>query len=90
MLLYHVVDGKVLAADVVGLDVQAVVTLSGETVNVMVDGENVMINESTVIITDIEASNGVIHVIDAVLVPELGRQDTYLLLFLTLGLSVDW
>jgi uncharacterized surface protein with fasciclin (FAS1) repeats len=69
VLLYHVVDGKVMAADVVGLDGQDVATLSGETVAVMLDGENVMINESTVIITDIEASNGVIHVVDAVILP---------------------
>jgi uncharacterized surface protein with fasciclin (FAS1) repeats len=69
VLLYHVVDGKVMAADVVGLDGQDVATLSGETVAVMLDGENVVINESTVIITDIEASNGVIHVVDAVILP---------------------
>ena len=69
VLLYHVVDGKVMAADVVGLDGQDVATLSGETVAVMLDGENVVINEFTVIITDIEASNGVIHVVDAVILP---------------------
>jgi uncharacterized surface protein with fasciclin (FAS1) repeats len=69
VLLYHVVDGAVFAADVVGLDGQEVATLSGETVLVSLDGEAVKINESNVIITDIEASNGVIHVIDAVLLP---------------------
>jgi uncharacterized surface protein with fasciclin (FAS1) repeats len=69
VLLYHVVDGKVMAADVVGLDGQEVETLSEEKVAVSLDGENVKINDSMVVITDIEASNGVIHVIDAVLLP---------------------
>ena len=69
ILLYHVVDGKVMAADVVGLDSQEVETLSGNTILVTIDGELVKINESTVVIPDIEASNGVIHVIDAVLLP---------------------
>jgi uncharacterized surface protein with fasciclin (FAS1) repeats len=69
VLLYHVINGAVKAAEVVGLDGQEVATLSGEAVKVMLDGESVMINEAKVIVTDIEASNGVIHVIDAVLVP---------------------
>lgn len=67
VLTYHVVAGKVLAADVVGLD--SATTLQGTDVTVTVDGESVFINESQVIITDIETSNGVIHVIDAVLIP---------------------
>ncbi len=78
VLLYHVVDGAVMAADVVGLDGQEVDTLSGDKVLITVDGENVMVNESNVIITDIEGSNGVIHVIDAVLLPpvdETGMMD---------------
>ncbi|GAB4578578.1 MAG: hypothetical protein Fur0022_13130 [Anaerolineales bacterium] len=67
ILLYHVVEGKVMAADVVGLS--AATTLLGEDVTVTVEGDTVKINNATVIITDIEASNGVIHVIDAVLLP---------------------
>ncbi len=68
VLLYHVVSGKVMAADVVGLDAAA--TLGGEDIAVSVDGDRVMLNGSTaVVITDIEASNGVIHVIDSVLLP---------------------
>ena len=70
VLLYHVVNGAVKAAEVVSLDGQEVETLSGEAVKVMLDGESVMINEAKVIVTDIEASNGVIHVIDAVLLPQ--------------------
>jgi uncharacterized surface protein with fasciclin (FAS1) repeats len=69
VLLYHVVDGKVMAADVIGLDGQEVPALSGETLQVMVADGGVKINESNVIITDIEASNGVVHVIDAVILP---------------------
>jgi len=67
ILLYHVVDGKVMAADVVELSEAE--TLLGENVSITVEDGKVMINESQVIITDIEASNGVIHVIDAVLLP---------------------
>jgi len=67
ILLYHVVPGKVLAADVVKLT-------SAETANSIpvqikvVDGE-VFVNSSKVVITDVEASNGVIHVIDSVILP---------------------
>ncbi len=69
ILTYHVVSGKVMAADVVGLNGQEVGTVQGENVMVKVDGGNVMINDANVIITDIEASNGVIHVIDKVIIP---------------------
>jgi len=67
ILLYHVVSGKVMAADLTGLS--AAPTLLGKDLAVKVDMGNVYINESKVIITDIEASNGVIHVIDKVLMP---------------------
>jgi uncharacterized surface protein with fasciclin (FAS1) repeats len=69
ILLYHVVDGKVMAADVLGLSGEMVATLLGESVDVMVDSGKVMIGDAQVIITNIEAANGVIHVIDAVLLP---------------------
>jgi transforming growth factor-beta-induced protein len=67
ILLYHVVEGKVMAANVTGLT--AAPTLLGKDLAVKVDMGNVYINEAKVIITDIETSNGVIHVIDAVLLP---------------------
>jgi len=67
VLLYHVVSGKVMAADVVGL--ASATTVLGQDVTVTVEGGNVFINDAQVIITDIEASNGVIHVIDTVLIP---------------------
>lgn len=72
VLLYHVISGDVKAADVVSFDGQSVETLSGESINVMLEGETVKINEATVIITDIEGSNGVIHVVDSVLLPSAG------------------
>ncbi|HSG67311.1 MAG TPA: fasciclin domain-containing protein [Bacteroidales bacterium] len=67
ILLYHVVSGKVMAADVVGLE--SATTVLGKDVAIKVDGGNVYINDAQVIITDIETSNGVIHVIDAVILP---------------------
>ena len=67
ILLYHVVEGKVMAADVVELSEAE--TLLGESVSIMMEDGKVMIGDAQVIITDIEASNGVIHVIDAVLIP---------------------
>lgn len=68
ILLYHVVSGKVMAADVVELTSAA--TAQGEEISIKVEDGNVYLNDTVqVIITDIEASNGVIHVIDAVLMP---------------------
>ena len=68
ILLYHVASGKVMAADVVNLT--SVPTLLGKDVTVTVKDGKVFLNDTAeVIITDIEASNGVIHVIDAVLLP---------------------
>jgi uncharacterized surface protein with fasciclin (FAS1) repeats len=67
ILLYHVAGAAVPASDVVGLD--TVTTLQGGELPVMVEGDTVTIDAATVITTDIEASNGIIHVIDAVLLP---------------------
>lgn len=67
ILTYHVVAGKVKAADVVKLNEAK--TVNGAIVAVKVDGGNVMINNAKVTTADIEASNGVIHVIDTVLLP---------------------
>ncbi len=69
ILTYHVIPGKNLAAAVIGLDGQDVATVNGATVAVSVVDGSVMINEATVTATDIDASNGVIHVIDSVLLP---------------------
>ena len=67
ILLYHVVEGSVMAEDVVMLDEAQ--TLLGENVSIRVEGDMVYINDAQVIITDIMADNGVIHVIDTVLLP---------------------
>ncbi len=67
ILLYHVVAGKVMAADVVNLT--SADTVLGQPVTITVMDGQVKINDATVIITDIETSNGVIHVIDSVLLP---------------------
>jgi uncharacterized surface protein with fasciclin (FAS1) repeats len=68
ILTYHVVPGKIMSSDVAGQST-AVTTVQGETL--AVDGTSgVMVNGSTVISADIVASNGVIHVIDTVLLPQ--------------------
>lgn len=66
ILTYHVVPGKVMAADVITLD--SATTVQGSSVSINV-GDNVMVNDAVVTKTDIETSNGVIHVIDTVLMP---------------------
>jgi uncharacterized surface protein with fasciclin (FAS1) repeats len=68
ILTYHVVAGKVMAADVVKLSEAK--TVNGKTLKVKVNGGNVMINDAKVTSTDITASNGVIHVIDSVVLPK--------------------
>lgn len=67
ILLYHVISGEIFAVDIVQLN--SAETLLGEPVAISLDGESVKLNDSRVIITDIEAVNGVIHVIDSVLLP---------------------
>jgi uncharacterized surface protein with fasciclin (FAS1) repeats len=68
VLLYHVVEGAVLAETVVTLE--SATTIGGEDVAISVNDNGVFLNEKVqVIITDIEASNGVVHVIDSVLLP---------------------
>jgi len=67
ILLYHVVAGEVKAETVVTLD--SATTAQGSDVTITVDGDSVMVNDANVVVTDIETSNGVIHVIDAVLLP---------------------
>lgn len=67
VLLYHVLGATVLSTDL--SDGQMATTLNGEDITVTIDGGNVFINDAQVIIADIIASNGVVHVIDAVLVP---------------------
>jgi len=68
ILAYHVVPGKVMAADVMKL--QSAKAVSGDTLTVMMRNGDVMLDNAHVITTDIAASNGVIHVIDAVVLPK--------------------
>jgi uncharacterized surface protein with fasciclin (FAS1) repeats len=70
VLLYHVVSGKYTSTDIVGLS--SLTTLQGDDVAISVSNGDVFINESQVIIPDIMASNGVVHVIDEVLLPPAG------------------
>jgi transforming growth factor-beta-induced protein len=74
VLLYHVVSGNVKAADVVKLTEAE--TVSGKKVMIRVEGDKVFVNDSQVIITDIETSNGTIHVIDTVLLPKMDIVET--------------
>ena len=67
ILLYHVVPGKVMASDVVNLS--SAKTANDMELFITVDGKTVKINQAQVVQTDIETSNGVIHVIDTVLIP---------------------
>ncbi len=67
ILTYHVVSGTVRAADVVGLD--SATTLQGSDIAISVSDDGVRVDGARVVATDIEASNGIIHVIDAVITP---------------------
>jgi len=67
ILTYHVVPGKVMSADLT--DGMMATTVEGRDITIAV-GDNVTVGPATVTAADIEASNGVIHVIDSVLLPE--------------------
>ncbi len=67
ILTYHVVPGKVKAADVITLD--SAKTANGTNVAIRVEEQMVYVNNSRVVATDISASNGVIHVVDSVILP---------------------
>lgn len=69
VLLYHVVEGKVTAEQVVKLT--SAKTLEGDSVDISVKMGKVYVDDAQVIAADVEASNGVIHVIDAVILPSM-------------------
>jgi uncharacterized surface protein with fasciclin (FAS1) repeats len=69
VLTYHVVAGTYMAGDVI--DLKSARTVEGSSVRIRTMGKNVMINKSKIIKTNIEASNGVVHVIDTVLIPRM-------------------
>jgi uncharacterized surface protein with fasciclin (FAS1) repeats len=67
ILTYHVVPGKLAAADL--RDGQELETVAGEKLTVQIDGDEVTVGDATVVEPNVEASNGVVHVIDSVLTP---------------------
>ncbi|MDV7999927.1 fasciclin domain-containing protein [Rhodococcus sp. IEGM 1408] len=74
ILKFHVIDGEVMAADVLEMDGQKVATLQGAELTVEVEGETVSLvdgagNRVNVVQTDVPATNGVIHVLDGVMLP---------------------
>ena len=69
VLLYHVVAGKVMAADALKLAGKGAKTVEGSEAKISVMGSTPMINQAHIVKTDITAKNGVIHVIDAVILP---------------------
>jgi uncharacterized surface protein with fasciclin (FAS1) repeats len=75
VLLYHVVPGRIMSDEL--KDMTSLTTVSGEDLIVTVDNatDDISVDNATVIEADIEASNGVIHVIDDVLIPPVQDQD---------------
>jgi uncharacterized surface protein with fasciclin (FAS1) repeats len=69
ILTYHVVSGKVMAADVLKMDGKSAKTVNGADVKISTAGGVKLNGSSTVVKTDIECTNGVIHVIDTVVMP---------------------
>ncbi len=67
ILTYHVAEGNVKAADL--SDGMMVKTVNGNELKVMISGDKVMVNEASVTMPNVEASNGVVHVIDKVMLP---------------------
>ena len=69
ILTYHVVSGKVMAADLVKSNGATPATVNGQPLDIVVRGGKVYVNGVNVVTADVHASNGVVHVIDAVLLP---------------------
>jgi uncharacterized surface protein with fasciclin (FAS1) repeats len=69
ILTFHVVSGNAMAADLE--DGQELTTVQGGKLKVAINGDNIMIGDAQVTMADVEASNGVVHLIDKVLMPEM-------------------
>jgi len=69
ILTYHVVSGKVMASAVVTMDGAKVPTVNGAEVSIKVGADGVMVDGAKVVTTDVECTNGVIHIIDSVILP---------------------
>jgi uncharacterized surface protein with fasciclin (FAS1) repeats len=73
ILKYHVVAGRVMAADVVRAGMAHPETVQGSKLHVRVENGRVLVDDAQVVVADVMASNGVIHVINAVVLPPAGR-----------------
>ncbi|MBA6304670.1 fasciclin domain-containing protein [Colwellia sp. MB02u-14] len=69
ILTYHVISGEVDAATAIGLAGTTVTMVNGDSVGLSLSGDNLLVNTATVITTNIQTDNGIIHVVDAVLMP---------------------
>ncbi|MBA6233864.1 MULTISPECIES: fasciclin domain-containing protein [unclassified Colwellia] len=69
ILTYHVISGEVDAATAIGLAGTTVTMVNGDSVGLSLSGDNLLVNMATVITTNIQTDNGIIHVVDAVLMP---------------------
>lgn len=70
VLTYHVIPGKIMASDVVKMDGKKVKTVNGKELTISVRDGKVFVDNAQVIATDVPASNGVIHVLDTVVMPK--------------------
>ena len=70
ILTYHVVPGKVMASSVVTMDGKSVETVNGKSVKIGMKGDAVTVDGAKVVTTDVDTSNGVIHIIDTVMMPK--------------------
>lgn len=75
ILTFHVVDSEAFAADL--SDGQELTALNGDTLTVSIDGDTVRINGAQVTTADVDASNGVVHIIDSVLLPPEDETETH-------------
>lgn len=70
ILTYHVIAGEVMASTVVTMDGKKAATVNGASVTIGVKDGTVTVDDATVLTTDIKTSNGVIHIIDSVMIPK--------------------
>jgi uncharacterized surface protein with fasciclin (FAS1) repeats len=73
ILTYHVIDGEVDSSAAISSAGSTVAMVNGDSVGLSLDGESLLVNTVTVTLVDVEADNGIIHVIDAVLLPPADR-----------------
>lgn len=70
ILSHHVIEGLVESAEIESMNGQSLTLQDGQMAKIKVDGDSVMIGEANVLETDLEADNGIVHVIDMVMLPE--------------------